>query len=656
MAKALADLNRDAAESFTQRQRCLAADGAQIWVDLTVTPTPGRAGLPMQFLAQFTDVTAEVENLQTLHASARHFQVLSENSTDVVAQTDPQGLITWVSPSVTTLLGWETGLLAGRAITAFVAKPDLERFSASLAGIRHGDEIHDEVVRFRSTTGPTGSCRSPRGPSPSRAAWSPGWPSAFGTSPRSCAPSGSWRAARSSSGWRCTVRLRAWPSPMPTTGSSRRTLPCANCWAPSAERLIGHRFREFIPEDEREQVEDLRTELQLGELETVRLEHRLLSTLGEVWVDHAVGILRDETGNPQLFVHQFADRTETRRMQADLTFRATHDIQTGLANRASLLTRLEARLGLAPAPADHIGVLWCDIDNLKQINDQLGHRIGDVVIAAVADRLKGAVRHKDIVGRIGGDEFVIVLDQCPDEETLLSVATNVQKAASGPVKTDIGKVKVTVSLGAVLAASTTDTDDALSRADHALYRAKRAGRDQVAIEPVEVVDPLTAADRGSRGNCPKPSRTSSPRTDCPSVRAHLGPEHRLAHCQGRRETSVTVSLVPRGGQDDRERPDPDGHPAAEEALIAACQRPLRACPGSAVVHRKAAAMGRHDSTDCPDSRTNQRNTTPARRAGVLTAAMSLALLTAAGAAVAAPVSAPSAPRPGRVRSCRDPAR
>ena len=284
----------------------------------------------------------------------------------------------------------------------------------------------------------------------------------------------------------------------------------------SAERLIGHRFREFIPEEEREQVEDLRTELHLGELETVRLEHRLLSPLGEVWVDHAVGILRDEIGNPQLFVHQFADRTETRRMQADLTFRATHDIQTGLANRASLLTRLESRLGLAPAPADHIGVLWCDIDNLKQINDQLGHRIGDVVIAAVADRLKGAVRHKDIVGRIGGDEFVIVLDQCPDEETLLSVATNVQKAASGPVSTDIGKVKVTVSLGAVLAASTTDTDDALSRADHALYRAKRAGRDQVAIEPVEVVDPLTVVDLRTPTGPRRPQSSSRPRAEAPS--------------------------------------------------------------------------------------------------------------------------------------------
>ena len=203
-----------------------------------------------------------------------------------------------------------------------------------------------------------------------------------------------------------------------------------------------------------------------------------------MWVDHAVGILRDETGNAQLFVHQFADRTETRRMQADLTFRATHDVQTGLDNRFSLLSRLEARLGLTPAPSDPIGVLWCDIDNLKGINDQLGHRIGDVVIATTADRLTGAVRHQDIVGRIGGDEFVIVLNQCPDEQTLLSVATNVQKAASVPVTTDLGQVTVTVSVGAALAATTTDPEDALSRADHALYRAKRAGRNQVALEPV----------------------------------------------------------------------------------------------------------------------------------------------------------------------------
>ncbi len=483
VARAMTDLNRDAAESFTQRQRCLAADGAQLWVDLTVIPTPGRTGTPAQYLAQFTDVTAEVENLQTLHASARHFQVLSENSTDVVAQTDPQGIITWISPSVTALLGWETGLLAGRAITAFVARPDLERFSAALADIREGAEIHDQVVRFRSTTGAYRFMSVTARSLTVEGGFITGM--AFGLRDVTEELRAKRELARSEEQFR--MAMQGAPEGMAVTDAHDRIVQAnpALCelLGTTPEGLIGHRFREFIPEDERERVEDLRHELELGELETVRLEHRLLSSAEEVWVDHAVGTLRDEGGHPQLYVHQFADRTETRRMQADLTFRATHDVQTGLANRDNLLTRLEARLGIAPAATEHVGVLWCDIDNLKQINDELGHRTGDVVIAGVADRLKGAVRHQDIVGRIGGDEFVIVLDQCPNEAVLLAVAENVQKAASGPIKSDMGKVKVSVSVGAVLARSTTDTDDALSRADHALYRAKRAGRNQVALEP-----------------------------------------------------------------------------------------------------------------------------------------------------------------------------
>ena len=488
LSKALADMARGTLESFGQRQRCLAADGQLVWVDLTVTLSPGRVGLPTQCLAQFIDVTAEVQNLQTLHASARHFQVLSENSTDIVAQTDPQGIITWVSPSVTTVLGWETGLLAGTAITAFVPKPDLAAFSNALARVRQGGEMQAEVVRFRSTTGAYRFMSVTARPLTVDGGLVTGV--ALGLRDVTEELRAKRELARSEEQFR--MAMHGAPEGMAVTDAHDRIVQAnpalCDLLGTSVDYLIGHRFREFMPFEERTQVEDLREQLQLGELETVRLEHRLISAAGEVWVDHSVGVLRDDAGRPQLFVHQFADRTETRRMQADLTFRATHDIQTGLANRASLLTRLEARLGVTPAEPDLIGVLYCDIDNLKDINDQLGHRIGDAVIAAVADRLKESVRHQDIVGRIGGDEFVIVLDQCPNQETLMAVAENVQRAASGPVKTDIGRVKVTVSVGAVLAESTADTDDALSRADHALYRAKRAGRNQVAGEDPDGAD------------------------------------------------------------------------------------------------------------------------------------------------------------------------
>jgi diguanylate cyclase (GGDEF)-like protein/PAS domain S-box-containing protein len=488
LSKALADLARGTIETWSQRQRCLAADGGFVWVDLTVSLAPGRTGLPPQCLAQFIDVTAEVQNLQTLHAAARHFQVLSENSTDIVAQTDPQGLITWVSPSVTSVLGWETGLLAGRSITAFVPKPDLATFGSALARVRQGGEMHGEVVRFRSTTGAYRFMSVTARPLTVDGGLITGL--ALGLRDVTEELRAKRELARSEEQFR--MAMHGAPEGMAVTDAHDRIVQAnpALCelLGTDFEHLIGHRFREFMPFEERTQVEDLREQLQVGELETVRLEHRLMSAAGEVWVDHAVGVLRDDGGRPQLFVHQFADRTETRRMQADLTFRATHDIQTGLANRANLLTRLEARLGVAPTEPGFVGVLWIDIDNLKQINDQLGHRIGDDVIAAVADRLKESVRHKDIVGRIGGDEFVIVLDQCPDHDILMSIAENVQRAASRPVKTDIGKVKVTVSVGAVLAASTADTDEALSRADHALYRAKRSGRNQVAGEELMVRD------------------------------------------------------------------------------------------------------------------------------------------------------------------------
>jgi diguanylate cyclase (GGDEF)-like protein/PAS domain S-box-containing protein len=250
----------------------------------------------------------------------------------------------------------------------------------------------------------------------------------------------------------------------------------------SLAALIGHRFREFIPDEDREQVDLWRERLLRGGVSIERSQHRLVSPTSEVWVDHSIGIMRDELGNPQLFVHQFADRTAARRLQADLAYRASHDVQTGLANRESLHTRLGQRLGCPPESAEYVGVLFCDIDNLKPINDRHGHLVGDAVISTVANRLERAVRRQDVVARVGGDEFVILLDHCSSLPELRVVASNVHSAASHPVETSAGSVPVTISVGAVLAESTAETDDALARADAALYRAKRSGGDRISVE------------------------------------------------------------------------------------------------------------------------------------------------------------------------------
>lgn len=481
VGKALSEVVDGVLPTYRQRQRCLSSSGALVWVDLVLGPAPGREGLGRQVLAQFIDVTAEMAHLHTLESSVRHFQVLSANSTDIVAQVDPQGVIVWISPSVSTVLGWETGLLVGKNLATLIPQGDLAEFADALATVRSGGEVTPRTIRFRSTSGAYRYMSVAARPLVTEGLITG---VALGIRDVTEELRAKRELARSEEQFR--MAMHGAPEGMAVADAHDRIVQAnpalCDLLGTTIEHLIGHRFREFLPFEERAEAEEMRERLLLGELETVRHEHRLIAAVGDVWVDHSVGVLRDETGRPQLFVHQFADRTAARRMQADLTYRATHDIHTGLANRASLLTRLGERLGLTPASSDVIGVLYCDIDNLKPINDRLGHLVGDQVIAGIAERLQRAVRRKDLVARVGGDEFVIVLDQCGTHEELLLVAGNVQAAVSSPVPTDAGPVEVTVSIGAVLADSSWETDEALARADHALYRAKRAGRDRVALE------------------------------------------------------------------------------------------------------------------------------------------------------------------------------
>ncbi len=486
MGKALSEISDGTESTFRQRQRCLSADGGLVWVDLVLGLAPSREGLPRQCLAQFIDVNAEMAHLQTLEASVRHFQVLSENSTDIVAQVDPQGVIIWISPSVAGVLGWETGLLAGKNIAFLIPQGDLELFSEAMARIRQGADAPSRVIRFRSTSGACRFMSVALRPLAVDGGLITGV--ALGIRDVTEELRAKRELARSEEQFR--MAMHGAPEGMAVSDAHDRIVQAnpalCDVLGTSIDNLIGHRFREFMPPEDRGQAEELRERLLLGELETSRQEHRLISSSGEVWVDHSVGVLRDETGRPQLFVHQLADRTAARRRQADLTYRATHDIHTGLANRDNLHTRLSQRLGFAPAATDKVGVMYCDIDNLKPINDRLGHMVGDQVIATTAERLKQAVRRKDLVARVGGDEFVIVLDQCGTVEELLLVARNVQTAASQPLQTEAGAVEITLSIGAVLADSSWETDDALARADHALYRAKRAGGNQVAVGEMDL--------------------------------------------------------------------------------------------------------------------------------------------------------------------------
>ena len=451
--------------------------GSWLHVSLSLLDTEGHD--EPAILAQAIDVTSSVQAQVSL-------EVMSENVLDVVTLIDDAGRITWASPSVRAVLGPESDSteIIGREIATLIAQEDLNGFADALAGSEPGQEPATRTVRFRSSSGAYRYMSVTARPVADAGT---GRRTAIAMRDVTEELRAKRELARSEEQFR--MAMLGAPEGMAVTDSQDRIVQVnpALCelLGTSPQALIGHRFREYTPEEEREEVDQWRERLLWGNIAIERCQHRLTSLTSEVWVDHSVGIMRDDLGNPALFVHQFADRTAARRLEADLTYRASHDLQTGLANKESLKTRLAQRLGMPPESASTVGVLFCDIDNLKPINDRYGHLVGDTVISAVANRLERAVRRQDEVARYGGDEFFIVLDHCSSVRELALVARNVQTAASHPVETSMGAVDVSISVGAVLAEATAETDEALRRADEALYRAKRSGGNRICVEGLD---------------------------------------------------------------------------------------------------------------------------------------------------------------------------
>jgi diguanylate cyclase (GGDEF)-like protein len=177
---------------------------------------------------------------------------------------------------------------------------------------------------------------------------------------------------------------------------------------------------------------------------------------------------------------------ELARRQEELAFMATHDALTGLPNRALVLDRAEQLLARAARqPGMVAGALFIDIDDLKHVNDNVGHAAGDQLLRTMAERLQGAVREQDTVGRLSGDEFVVLGELTVDEVTLDLLADRLIEVLREPVELDHGRKMISVTASIGLAVGQYATSDALLRdADLALYAAKTAGKDRhVLFEP-----------------------------------------------------------------------------------------------------------------------------------------------------------------------------
>lgn len=159
---------------------------------------------------------------------------------------------------------------------------------------------------------------------------------------------------------------------------------------------------------------------------------------------------------------------------------ATTDALTGVPNRRHLFALADHAIATANRYDRPLSCIMFDIDHFKRVNDTHGHAVGDEVLVAVAARVGGAIRDVDIVGRYGGEEFGVILPETDREGALLVAERLRSLVASTPIETEAGPIELTISLGvAEVNGATTDASSFFERADRAMYRAKRAGRNQV---------------------------------------------------------------------------------------------------------------------------------------------------------------------------------
>jgi diguanylate cyclase (GGDEF)-like protein/PAS domain S-box-containing protein len=201
---------------------------------------------------------------------------------------------------------------------------------------------------------------------------------------------------------------------------------------------------------------------------------------GEVFPQWStISVLRDETGTVTHHIAVYLDITERKKEEERIQYLANYDVMTGLPNRYLLGDRLENALNLAQRHASKLAVMFIDLDHFKNVNDSLGHDVGDELLKTVAQRLKACLRRSDTIARQGGDEFIALLGDLNSEDEVTFVAEKMIDSLRGEFRVGEHRLTVSISIGVSVYPDDGHTAVQLLRnADMAMYRAKDAGRNQ----------------------------------------------------------------------------------------------------------------------------------------------------------------------------------
>ncbi|MFN8619786.1 MAG: EAL domain-containing protein [Chloroflexota bacterium] len=414
-----------------------------------------------------------------LEEEGRRLRALISASSDLIVVIDDAGKVTWASPSVAAMMGRAEQDVIGTTPSSLMHPDDLPLMAAGLARLRAGTDVGPQRFECRVRLGADGTDER--------------WMEIIVADGRNEPGIGGLILT----GHDVTERRRATDERAARERELRELvehvngvfyrceLGAAGRWtfvSPQIVNLLGWSAEEWMTDpglwgrsihpDDRERVMREEQEPTRG-----AIDYRMFTRAGELrWIrDDAAPMDPDGTGAPY-WAGTLTDVTRAYLVEEELRYQAHHDALTGLPNRSLLLDRLGNALDRSRRKPLDVGVVYIDLDDFKNVNDELGHAAGDDLLVAIAERLRAAIRPGDTAARLGGDEFALIVEEV-DRETLAAIADRALASLDAPIVVAGREVAISASLGvAVSRGSGTDPERMLRDADTAMYVAKRQGK------------------------------------------------------------------------------------------------------------------------------------------------------------------------------------
>ncbi|QJR13474.1 sensor domain-containing protein [Usitatibacter palustris] len=464
-------------------------DGTERWVRTTIAPRYGHDGRVMGYYVVSIDINDVKVAQQVIAEKERELRQVIDSIPTPMVYCDHEGRYRYVNDAFLSYIGLEANQVIGHSVRELLGEDRWSLFSPSLERVRAGESLQVErLIRFADGRTRWMNVRlTPRVDADGR------FLGHYATSSDIHEQKMVEQELR-----RTNTMLSAHFDNTPLAVIEWDTDFRVVRWSGQAEQIFGWSATEalgrsakswrLVYEEDAASVEAVISRLFSGAEPHGTLLNRNYRKDGSViWVEWHNSALRDEA-NRVISVLSLAQDVSSR-IQAEerLQFMATHDGLTGLPNRVLLNDRLDGALARARRAKRRVAVMFLDLDHFKDVNDTLGHRVGDLVLKELSRRLRATLRQSDLLARISGDEFVMVLEDLPSNETHERIAGKVLDEARRVFSVEGNEVHVSASLGlAVYPEDGNDGEMLLKNADAAMYAAKELGRNNFRLYSAEL--------------------------------------------------------------------------------------------------------------------------------------------------------------------------